>query len=90
MQPDILRPIVEMLDRLGPQPETIARLRDLHPELHFTLCNADDIPPRRSPIHRGVGFSLYLVGNTGPCLSLTDEWESASGLVIAIEEPAEE
>lgn len=60
------------------------RLRTQFPGLHFTCCSEDDIPARARPVHDESGFALYLVGaGGGHCLSLTDDADHASGVVVA-------
>lgn len=62
----------------------IAQLRQRFPELHFTECSEDDVSPRYQPELSLDGHHLYLVaGASGHCLELTNEYETASGILLA-------
>lgn len=62
----------------------VARLRQSFPGLHFTECAADDINARIQPALETDSHAFYLVSASGGhCLSLTADFESASGIVIA-------
>lgn len=62
----------------------IAKLRECHAGVHFTLCNDDDIPPRLSPVAENQRCRLYYVSSSSHCLSLCDDAAAASGLVVAL------
>lgn len=57
-------------------------LRAAFPGVHFTFCLDDDVISD-SPVTALPGFRLYLVDSSNHCLSLTNDPESASGLVVA-------
>lgn len=62
----------------------IALLRERFPQLHFTECSDDDVSPRYPPAFSLDSHHLYLVaGAAGHCLELTDEYETASGILLA-------
>lgn len=62
----------------------MSELRAQFPRLHFTECSADDINPRFKPVQESSEFEFYLIsGSTGHCLELTNDLESATGIVIA-------
>ena len=62
----------------------IALLRERFPQLHFTECSDDDVSPRYQPALSLDSHHLYLVtGASGHCLELTNEYESASGILLA-------
>ena len=62
----------------------IALLRELFPQLHFTECSDDDVSPRYQPAFSVDSHHLYLVtGATGHCLELTNDYETASGILLA-------
>ncbi len=58
-------------------------LKTSWPELRFTLCSDDDMPPRMKPALSGDQFNLYLVGGSEHCLSLTNDPQHAIGVVLA-------
>ena len=62
---------------------TLDSLKKSWPDLRFTFCNDDDMPARLPAALRGSGFNLYLVGGGEHCLSLTQDMESAIGVVVA-------
>lgn len=61
-----------------------ASLRRRFPDLHFTECSEDDISPRYRAAFTVEGFDLFLItGATGHCLELTNDSESATGILVA-------
>lgn len=63
---------------------SVAALRNRFLNLHFTECSEDDISPRHAPVFEGERHDLYLVaGANGACLSLTDDFSAATGIVVA-------
>lgn len=63
---------------------TTASLRRRFPDLHFTECSEDDISPRYRAAFTVEGYDLYLItGATGHCLELTNDSESATGILVA-------
>lgn len=61
----------------------IARLRNTNPGVHFTWCMDDDIMVNAKPLVERPGFNIYLVNSTDHCSVLTNDTESASGIVLA-------
>jgi len=61
----------------------IAELRDAHPGVHFTWCMDDDIAVNAKPVTQRDTFNLYLVNSSDHCSVLTNDPESASGIVLA-------
>jgi len=62
----------------------MAALRAQFPDLHFTECSEDDVSPRFSPKLETAGHALFLVsGASGHCLELTNDFNLATGVVIA-------
>lgn len=59
-----------------------AELRQEFPGIRFTLCSEDDIHAGK-PVQQGEGFDIYLVGSSDHCLSLTNDFALATGVVIA-------
>ena len=61
-----------------------AGLRRRFPELHFSECSADDVSPRAKPVFNLDAYDLYLIsGATGHCLSLTNDFDTATGILVA-------
>ncbi len=62
----------------------IALLRARFPQLHFTECHEDDVSPRFDPALSIDSHHLYLVsGASGHCLELTNDPETATGILVA-------
>lgn len=60
----------------------VSALRGEYPGIHFTYCMEDDIP-NNEPVLEGESFNLYLVDGREHCLCLTNNYENATGIVIA-------
>lgn len=61
----------------------LASLRQTWPGVHFTGCMDDDIPVNAKPVAGGDGFNIYLVNSSNHCSVLTNDFDVASGMVIA-------
>jgi len=61
----------------------LAGLKQIWPDLRFTLCSDEDMPARMPPALQRAGFNLYMVGGGEHCLSLTTDPEQAIGVVLA-------
>lgn len=61
----------------------IASLRAAHPGVHFTWCMDDDIVVNARPLVERPRFNLYLVNSSAHCSVLSNDCESASGVVLA-------
>ena len=57
-------------------------LKTAFPGIRFTLCSEDDINVGK-PVIESEGFAIYLVGSSDHCLSLTNDYALATGVVIA-------
>ena len=65
-------------------------LRERFPQLHFTECSEDDVSPRHQPALSFDNHDLYLVtGATGECLKLTDDFNKATGVLVAAKADAD-
>jgi hypothetical protein len=64
-------------------------LKKTFPGVRFTLCSEDDIHAGK-PVIEKEGFDIYLVGSSEHCLTLTNDIELATGVVIAEKYPEEE
>lgn len=59
-------------------------LRQRFPELFFSECSDNDVSPRFQAALSLDSHHLYLVsGASGHCLELTNERETASGILLA-------
>ena len=62
----------------------IALLRERFPELHFSECHENDVSPRYQPALSIDSHHFYLIsGASGHCLELTDDPDSATGILVA-------
>jgi hypothetical protein len=57
-------------------------LKRAFPNVRFTLCSEDDIHAGK-PVVEKEGFDIYLVGSSEHCLTLTNDIDLATGIVIA-------
>lgn len=87
--PQTLAQILAQAEGFGSAEAAIAALRLRWPEIHFTTCAEDDIPPRLRPIARGEFYSLYPISNTQHCIGFAPSLEAATGLVLAISSEAD-
>lgn len=60
----------------------LSTLRQLYPAIHFTYCMDDDLP-NNTPVVEHKGFNLYLIDGREHCLCLTNDFEAATGIVVA-------
>ncbi len=60
----------------------IAQLRSEFAPLHFTYCSDDDVCGS-TPVMEQDGFNLYLIDGREHCLTLTNDYDVATGLVVA-------
>ena len=66
----------------GVSEETLMALRASHPDIHFTYCMDDDINTGK-PVVQQEGFNIYLVDGREHCLCLTNDYDTATGVVLA-------
>jgi hypothetical protein len=59
-----------------------AELKQAYPDTRFTLCSDDDIHAGK-PVLEKENFAIYLVGSSDHCLTLTNDYDLATGVVIA-------
>lgn len=57
-------------------------LMQAYPGIRFTLCSEDDIHAGK-PVLAADGFAIFLVGSGDHCLTLTNDFSLATGIVIA-------
>lgn len=60
----------------------IGKLRNAYPNMHFTYCMDDDITNGK-PVLEREAFNVYLIDGREHCLCLTNNHDTATGLVIA-------
>lgn len=59
-------------------------LRAAFPGRHISVCGEDDVSPRLSPAAENGACLVYYVASGEHCLSLTDDAQSATGIVVAL------
>jgi hypothetical protein len=74
--------IAATCDSQGVDDSVITTLRQQYPGIHFTYCMDDDIP-NHEPIIERTGFNLYLIDGREHCLCLTQDYDTATGVVVA-------
>ena len=60
----------------------VASLRKEYTDIHFTYCLDDDITSGK-PVIENETFNVYLVDGREHCLCLTNDYDIATGVVIA-------
>lgn len=80
---EILGTVAAMVSEQGAGEAVVSTMRVRWPNLRFTYCSDDDMPPRLSPALTGQGFNLYLIANGDHCLALTKDPDVAIGVVVA-------
>ena len=82
IQADAVETIKTQLSKNGVDESTITKLREKWPDIYFTYCSDDDIHTGK-PVEEAEKFNIYLVDSSDHCLCLTNDLDSATGLVIA-------
>lgn len=59
-------------------------LRQTFPGVHFSICSDDDIPSRIPHVASNGFCRIYYVDSGSHCLTLTNDAEQASGIVVAL------
>lgn len=77
----LIETVVQCLQGVEPDEETVAALRREFPGIHLTWCMDDDV--MAEPVFEGQTFNLYLVDSREHCVSLTQDMGVATGLVVA-------
>lgn len=78
-----LQAVAERIDCAYLDDFLIAELRTEFTPLHFTYCSDDDVGGSVSPVLEHDRFNLYLIDAREHCLKLTNDTETATGLVVA-------
>jgi len=74
--------IAAEIEALGVDESTLSVLRQQYQSIHFTYCMDDDLP-NNTPVIEHKDFNLYLVDGREHCLCLTNDYEAATGIVVA-------
>ncbi len=74
--------IAAKIETLGVDETTVSALRQQYQPLHFTYCMDDDLP-NNTPVVENKDFNLYLIDGRDHCLCLTNDYEVATGIVVA-------
>lgn len=83
LNPERLDAIAQSVASIGMADDLLLRLRADYAELRFSQCSEDDIPARLQPLLAAEGFDLYLMDTREHCITLTNDLNAASGVVIA-------
>ncbi len=74
--------IAAAIETLGIDESTVLTLRQQYQPIHFTYCMDDDLP-NNTPIIENKAFNLYLIDGREHCLCLTNDYDAATGIVVA-------
>ncbi|MDD5578167.1 MAG: DUF6129 family protein [Methylobacter sp.] len=74
--------IAAKIQLLGVDEATVSALRQQYQGVHFTYCMDDDLPNNK-PVIEFKDFNLYLIDGREHCLCLTNDYEAATGIVVA-------
>ena len=82
IQPAELADIGQSLETLTGTVGDLARaLRERYPHLSFSVCDASDV--QEDPIAQTGRFDLHLIDARVHCLRLTQQFEQATGVLLA-------
>lgn len=74
--------IAAKIEALGVDESAVSELRQQYQPIHFTYCMDDDLP-NTTPVIEREGFNLYLIDGREHCLCLTNDYDIATGIVVA-------
>jgi hypothetical protein len=74
--------IAAKIEAMGVDETTVSALRQIYQSIHFTYCMDDDLP-NNVPVIENAAFNLYLIDGREHCLCLTNDYEVATGIVVA-------
>jgi hypothetical protein len=74
--------IMAKLETMGVGDDTVSELRQQYQPIHFTYCMDDDLP-NNTPVIEYKDFNLYLIDGRDHCLCLTNDFDAATGIVVA-------
>lgn len=79
---DQISAITAKLEAMGLSDDTVSELRQQYQPIHFTYCMDDDLP-NNTPVVEHKDFNLYLIDGREHCLCLTNDFDIATGIVVA-------
>lgn len=79
----LLDSVILATEESGLDEALIARLRGNYPGVHFTCCSDDDIAANARAVAEREAFNVYLVNSSSHCSVLTNDPDTASGIVLA-------
>lgn len=82
IEPEVVQAIADQVSAHGWEESVLGGLRAAYPTVHFTYCLDEDILHGK-PAVSSAGGNVYLVDGREHCLCLTDDYEAATGLVLA-------
>lgn len=74
--------ITAKIETMGLSDDTVSTLRQHYQPIHFTYCMDDDLP-NNTPVFEHKDFNLYLIDGREHCLCLTNDFDVATGIVVA-------
>ena len=77
--------VQELVAEIGERPldaPLLDRLKQRFKGIPLTTCFEDDIISGK-PVYRHQAYAIYLVGGGQHCLTLTNDYDIATGVVIA-------
>ena len=74
--------IAAKIESSGVSETTVSELRQGYQPIHFTYCMDDDLP-NNTPVFEHNNFNLYLIDGREHCLCLTNDYDTATGIVVA-------
>ena len=74
--------IAAKIEAMGTDETIVSALRQHYKRIHFTYCMDDDLP-NNTPVIEHKDFNLYLIDGREHCLCLTNDYELATGIVVA-------
>ncbi|MGD8569767.1 MAG: DUF6129 family protein [Gammaproteobacteria bacterium] len=74
--------IADEVKQRGLDYDTVSALRQSYPDIHFTYCMDDDISNGK-PVFEAEAFNVYLIDGREHCLCLTNDFDVATGIVLA-------
>lgn len=82
----LVKGVAAMVEQMGDRGDLQQALKKTYPGIRFTLCSEDDIHSGK-PVLESENAAIYLVGNGDHCLTLTNDFAIATGVVVAQVEP---
>lgn len=77
-----IKTIVAKIETMGLSDDTVSELRQHYQPIHFTYCMDDDLP-NNTPVVEHKDFNIYLIDGREHCLCLTNDYDVATGIVVA-------